>query len=161
MEHARFRNPPCRQSLNSGPVGPVLLAATAESPPPEPSHPLAKYSEAVGISRYRVIVEVALHHRLEPLSGLLRGIVHSLSELMPDRLQLRPHALAAGLALHRKRPIPVLPADVREAQKVERLGLSFPSSFPAIFGEPPELDPARFVWMEFQSKLPQPFPKVL
>jgi len=85
MEHARLRNPPFRQSLNSGPVGPVLLAATAESPPPEPSHPLAKYSEAVGISRYRVIVEVALHHRLEPLSGLLRGIVHSLSELMLDR----------------------------------------------------------------------------
>ena len=85
MEHARLRNPPFRQSLNSGPVGPVLLATTAESPPPEPSHPLAKYSEAVGISRYRVIVEVALHHRLEPLSGLLRGIVHSLSELMLNR----------------------------------------------------------------------------
>jgi len=85
MEHARLRNPPFRQSLNSGPVGPVLLAATAESPPPEPSHSLAKYSEAVGISRYRVIVEVALHHRLEPLSGLLCGIVHSLSELMLDR----------------------------------------------------------------------------
>ena len=85
MEHARFRNPPCRQSPNSGPVGPVLLAATAESPPPKPSHPLAKYSEAVGISRYRVIVEVTLHHRLEPLSGLLRGIVHALSELLLDR----------------------------------------------------------------------------
>jgi hypothetical protein len=87
--------------------------------------------------------------------------VHSLSELMLDRLQLRPHALAAGLAFHRKRPIPVLPADVREAQKVERLGLSFPSSFPAIFGEPPELDPARFFWMQSQPKLSQPFPKVL
>jgi hypothetical protein len=43
---------------------------------------LAKYSKAVGISRYRVIVEVALHYRLEPLSGLLRGLVHALSELM-------------------------------------------------------------------------------
>ncbi len=53
------------------------------------------------------------------------------------------------------------PADARETQKVERLGLSFPSSFPAIFGEPPELDPARFIWMQFQPKLSQPFPKVL
>ena len=84
MEHTGCRKPPCRQSLNSGPVGPVLLSATAD-PPPEPSHPLAKYSEAVGVSRFRVIVEVALHHRLEPLSGVLRGIVHSLSELMLDR----------------------------------------------------------------------------
>jgi len=38
--------------------------------------------KAVGISRYRVIVEVALHYRLEPLSGLLRGLVHALSKLM-------------------------------------------------------------------------------
>jgi hypothetical protein len=50
---------------------------------------------------------------------------------------------------------------VRETQKVERLGLAFPSSFPALFGVSPELDPARFVWMEFQPKLPQPFPEVL
>jgi hypothetical protein len=32
---------------------------------------------------------------------------------------------------------------------------------PALFGVSPELDPARFVWMEFQPKLPQPFPEVL
>jgi hypothetical protein len=30
-----------------------------------------------------------------------------------------------------------------------------------LFGEPPELDPARLVWMELQSKLSQSFPKVL
>jgi hypothetical protein len=49
---------------------------------------------------------------------------------------------------------------VRETQKVERLGLTFPSSFPALFGVPSELNPARFVGMEFQPKLPQPFPEV-
>jgi hypothetical protein len=38
---------------------------------------------------------------------------------------------------------------VREAQKVDWLGLPFPSSSPAIFGEPPELDPARSIWMHF------------
>lgn len=50
---------------------------------------------------------------------------------------------------------------MRESQKVERLWLTFPSSFPVLFGEPPELDPARLVWMEFQPKLPQPFPEIL
>jgi hypothetical protein len=73
--------------------------------------------------------------------------VHSLSELMFDRQQLRPHALAAGLAFHRKHPVPVLPADVGEAQRVEWLG--FPFFFSAIFGDPPELDPARFIWVPF------------
>ena len=50
---------------------------------------------------------------------------------------------------------------MREAQKVERLGLTFSSSFPVELGKRPELDPARLVGMQFQSKLPQTFPEVL
>jgi hypothetical protein len=30
-----------------------------------------------------------------------------------------------------------------------------------LFGKSTELNPARFVGMEFQPKLPQPFPKIL
>ena len=71
--------------MDSRPVGQVLLAAAAESPPPEPSHPFAKYSQTVRVSRYGVIVEVALHHRFGLPTFLLNGIVHSLSELMLDR----------------------------------------------------------------------------
>jgi hypothetical protein len=37
---------------------------------------------------------------------------------------------------------------VREAQKVERLGLAFSSTFPVLFGESTELDPARFIWID-------------
>ena len=48
-----------------------------------------------------------------------------------------------------------------EAEKVERFRLTFPSSLPVRFGRPPELNPARFVGMEFQPKLSQTFPKVL
>ncbi|HEY6273156.1 MAG TPA: hypothetical protein VIX19_14335, partial [Terriglobales bacterium] len=33
--------------------------------------------------------------------------------------------------------------------------------FPVRVGKPPELDPARLVGMEFQSKFPQPFPQIL
>jgi len=84
--------------------------------------------------------------------------MHAPLELLLDLLQLRPHALADRLSPHRECPVSGLPADVREAQKVERLGLSFSSPFPARFGRPPELDPARLVGMQFQSKLPQPFP---
>jgi len=87
--------------------------------------------------------------------------VHPRAELLLDLLQLGSHALAHRLALHGEVPLLGLPADVREPQKVERLGLPFPSSFPVLFGEPPELDPARLIWMEFQPKLPQPFPEIL
>jgi len=34
---------------------------------------------------------------------------------------------------------------MREAQKVERLGFPFSSTFPVLFGKSPEFDPARLI----------------
>jgi hypothetical protein len=97
----------------------------------------------------------------EPFAGLRHGIVHALTKLLFDFLQLLPHTLADRHASHRVKPFPVLPADMREAKEIERLRFAFPSSCPVLFGKPPELDPARLVWMEFQAKLSQPFPETL
>jgi hypothetical protein len=108
-----------------------------------------------------VVIEVTLYDRLEPFAGVWHWIVHALAKLLLDLLQFASHTLADRSALHREVPFPVLPADVREAKKIERLGSSFPSSFPVLLGIPPELDPARFIWMQLQPKLPQPFPKLL
>jgi hypothetical protein len=107
-----------------------------------------------------VVVEVALYDRLEPFAGLGHWIVHALAELLFDLSELAPHTLADRPALHREKAFSVFPAYVRESQKIERLGLSFSPSFSVLFGIPPELDPARFIWMKFQPKLRQPFPKV-
>jgi hypothetical protein len=51
------------------------------------------------------------------------------------------------VTLYREVPVPVLPADMREAQKVERFRLPFSSPFPVSLGTSSEVDPARFVWM--------------
>lgn len=50
---------------------------------------------------------------------------------------------------------------MRETQKVERFALPLPSFFPALFCISSELDPACFVWMEFQPRPPLPFPEDL
>src|SRR3984957_11859314 len=50
---------------------------------------------------------------------------------------------------------------MREAKEVEGLPLAFSSSFPVLFGIPPELDPARLIRVQFQSELPQPFSQLL
>jgi hypothetical protein len=110
------------------------------------------------VSWYRIVVEVALHHRFEPLASLGHGVVHTLAELLLNLPQLGPHALADRRAPHRESPYPVLPADVREAQEIECVGLAFSSTFPILFSKPAELDPARFIWMQLQSKLSQSFP---
>src|SRR5258708_33232223 len=83
--------------------------------------------------------------------------MHAQPQLLLDLLQFLSHALADRHTPHSIRPIPILPADLREAKEVEGLRLAFPSSFPVLFGIPPELDPARLFRVQFQSELPQPF----
>jgi hypothetical protein len=60
--------------------------------------------------------------------------VHAHSQLLLDFLQLLSHALADRHAPHSIRPVPILPADMREAKEVEGLRLALPSAFPVLFG---------------------------
>ena len=99
--------------------------------------------EAIGVTRYRVIVEVALHDRLEPLSGFSHRLVHALTKLLLNVNQLSPHSLADRVALHREVPVSVLPADVRESQEVERLRLSLTAPCPVLRRKAAELNHAR------------------
>ena len=135
------------QPAYSGPGGPVLLAPATKYPSPVPGHPLAIYVQPLHVSWYRVVVEVALDDRLEPSARLLDWIVHAPAELLLNLLQFSPHALGDRLAFQGKSPVPVSPADMRETQEVERFRLSFSSRFPVLLGKPPELNPARLVWV--------------
>ena len=139
----------------------ISLAPATQSAPPQSQQSFSEHRESVEVSWYRVVVEVTLHDRFEPCPGLRNGIVHTLAELLLNLLQLCSHALTDRHAPHGERPFPILSADVRKAQKVKRLRFSFTPLFPVSFGKPPELDPARLVGMELQSKLSQSFSKVL
>ena len=161
MQHVRDGQPAGREFTQSFAVEAMALAAWAQLGSPQPGQPVAKEPQAVEVSRYRVIVEVALHDRPEPLARVRDRIMPALAELLLEFPQLPPQAFADRLPLHGKLPPPVLPADMREAQKVERLRLTFSSSFPVEFGKRPELNPARFVGMQFQPKPPHPLPEVL
>ncbi len=154
MERTRLREPSLSQYKEARPVDPVSLAPSANGTPPESKHPIAEHAQTLEVSRYRVVVEVALDDRREPLAGLGHGIVHALTELLLNLSQLGSHALADRRAPHHESPQSVLPADVLEAQKVERFRSTFPSSFPVLFGKPTELNPARLIGMEFQPKPP-------
>jgi hypothetical protein len=147
MENAYLWDPAGLQTLHSCPVQVITLTATNQDLPPQPSYPKAEHAEGIRVARYRVVVEVALHDRLEPLSGCGHRFVHSLLELLLDFCQLPPQALAYRVALHREVPFPVFPADVRESQKIKRFRLPFSSPFLVLLGRSSELDPARLVWV--------------
>ena len=161
MEHTRLRKPTIRQTLHPGPIQMMPLATMNQHRPPEPHQPISESMQAVGVSRYRVVVEVTLHDRFEPFAGKRNRVVHAVAKLLLEFQQLGSHPLADCLTLYRKVPVLVLPADVRETQEIKRFRLAFPSSFPVLLGKSPELDPARLVWVKFQPELPQPFPKCL
>ena len=155
-------NPAFRPLVQSGPVGRTLLPATAQGPPPEARHPIPKDPQAVQISRYRMVVEVALYDRPEPFAGLRHRIVHPPSELLLDLLQLGPcRRLRIVLRRTVKAPFRVFPLMCVKPRKSNVSGLPSPRRFRFELGVPSELDPARFVGMQFQSKLPQPFPEIL
>ena len=104
MEDARSREPSVSQSENTGPGDRAYLPAAAKCAPPPPDDPMPEYTETVEVPRYRIVVEVSLHNRLEPLADLAHGIVPTLTELLLHLSQLRPHAFADRLAPHRKPP---------------------------------------------------------
>jgi len=104
MEHSRLRKPSVSQGENTRPGERVLLATAAKCTPPMPNQPSAEYAETIEVPWYRIVVGVALHDRLEPLAGLAHGIVHTLTELLLNLPQLRPHAFADRLAPYRKPP---------------------------------------------------------
>src|ERR1700730_4764383 len=115
MERSRLRNPALSQLEDARPRDPAFLAPSAKSPPPERKHPIPKHPQTREVSWYRVVVEVALHDRLEPSTGLGHGIVHALAELLLNLSQLSSHARAGRGAPYHESPSSVLPADMREA----------------------------------------------
>ena len=112
MEFTRPGKPAFGQGIHSVPGDAMRLAAPDHGPWPEPDHPFATDPEAVQVPRYRVVVELALHHRLEPLPSLRTRIMHSLAQLLLDAPQFCPHAFADRPAPDLEGPIPEFPANV-------------------------------------------------
>src|SRR5215469_742579 len=86
------------------------------------------------------LVEVALGHAPHPPPLLGYGQVPAPFELIVELAQLAPAPFRDRLPQHPELPGPGLPADVREAQEVERLRLAEPPGLPVPDGEPSELD---------------------
>ena len=141
MEHTRCgeASAPPKGRFRRGPVGPHVSRRGGEgySPPESPVTLWRNTMPCPVFARHRVVVEVALNDRLQPSHrfGAPRSCMRSRSCCLICR-SLAPHALANRLAPHREVPFAILPADVREAQEIERLWLAFSSSFPVWFGKP-------------------------
>jgi hypothetical protein len=82
VEYSRLGEPMIHEPKDPGPIGPMRLTPASECPSPVPQHPLAEYLQSLHVSRDRVVVEVPLNDRLEPLARLLNWIVHTSAEFL-------------------------------------------------------------------------------
>jgi hypothetical protein len=103
-----------------------MLAAPRQRAMPEPSHLESKYMQRMVVSGHTVIAKVSTHHRLQPLAHFGDRFMPASLERGFHLVQLRLQPFAYRLPQHRKPSIaPLLHADVRKAQEVERLWLPF------------------------------------
>jgi hypothetical protein len=156
MRDALGGNPAVNQHLEAPPVQAGFLTAEAQLPPPQPDDPPPEGAQGPHVPRHGVVVEVTLHDRPEPLAGLGNRLMAPLAELLMHRFQLRDHALARRLAADREGARLSVPlANMREAQKVERVRLAFAPLLPVCDGVWPKLDQACLLRVEFQPELVQ------
>ena len=107
---------------------------------------------------HSVVAEVSTHDRPQPLALFGDGIVHSSPQLGFHLVQLRLHPFSHRLPQHREPSVaPLLHADVREAEEVERLRLPFSTPLPLVDRKRSELQQPRLLGMQFQVELRQAF----
>ena len=82
----------------------MLLAPATQSAPPQCQQSLSEHRETVEVSWYRIVVEVTLHDRLEPLPRLSYGIMHAPMEFLLKLPQFGSRALADRFASHGEAP---------------------------------------------------------
>ena len=153
MTDRRQRQPASDETPHAVPADAAVLATPRQRAMPKPADSEPKKRQRRLVHGHSVVAKVSTHNRPQPLALLGDGFVHSSPKLGFHLIQLRLQPFPYRLPQHREPSIaPLLSADMREAQKVERLRLPFPTPLPVGRRKPPELDQARLLGMQFQIR---------
>ena len=121
------------------------MAASKQDASPKCAYCLSETVESLQISRYRVVVEVALNEAFKPLPSLGYVLAASAFELLLERRQRFAHTRFAGVSKHFKPPLSRFATTVRKSKEFECFGFPFPTPFPVFDREAAELDQARLL----------------
>src|ERR1700736_4098531 len=116
------RQPAVDQAPRPVPKHSGCLAAPQERAMLEPADLEPKRMQRRAVGRHAVIADVSTYDRAQPPADFRDGVMHAPVELDLDLAPLRLQPFANRLSQHREPSIaPLLPADVRTAEEVERL----------------------------------------
>jgi hypothetical protein len=154
--------PAVQQTVHLLPRHARPLAAAPKRAIPVTPNMETKRTQRRQVGRHTVITIVTLDHRPQPLANFGYALMHSFTQLRFDSLQLSAFPLTHRAPQDREHPVAVLlPTNVREAQKVECLRLPLSTPFSSFGCVAAKLEYARFLRMQFQPELGEPFRQLL
>ncbi len=160
MRDAGGRQPSSGEAVHPVPADPRALAAAPQRLEPVSDRLVAEGPDRFAVAGHGVVGEVPSHHACQPAPLLRDGEMPASQALVFDLGQLRPHPFRDRLTRQPEPPGAGLPADVREAEEVERLRLAQTPTSPVDGGEAPELDQPRLVRVQLQPELREPLAKL-
>src|SRR5882724_3959755 len=148
------RQPASDEAPHTIPKNAAVLAPPRQRAMPKPADSESKKRQRRLVHGHSVIAKVSTHNRSQPLALFGDGFVHSSLKLSFHLIQLRLQPFPYRLPQHREPSIaPLLHADMRKAEKVERLRLSFTPPLPLVDRIRTELQKSRFLGMQLQVEL--------
>jgi hypothetical protein len=121
---ARRRNESLGNTAKTCPWEPVSLASTHQCMPPSTAYLTAHTSQSVQIPRQGVVVEVSLHHAIQPFAHNGDGLVPSSHQFCTDNFESRSHPLLDRQASDLELAQPIDATTMRESKEVKRLRLA-------------------------------------
>jgi len=160
MELLAVRYVAADKPIEALPGQPVPLAPPKQGVPPSAANFTAEALQSSEIAWDCVIVEVALHHTVQPLTEFGDGFVPP-HQSGPNGRQRRPHAFLHRKANDLEPPLTVGPTAVRESQEIERLRMALAPLATVLDGESTKLDQPRLVGVQRQSEFREPLLQVM
>jgi hypothetical protein len=161
MQNPAWRDVLTGEAIEPGPVEPVPLTSPEQGMPPSAADLASETIQSQQVCRNCMVREVAIQDPLKPPANDGHGFVPSLKELLTDRGHRCPHTLLGRQSHDLELSLLVRSTTMREPQEVERLRSALPPLAPTLGRVSAKLDQARFVGMQSQSELAEPFPERL
>src|SRR5580692_2956816 len=146
MTDGKRRRPASDEASHAIPKHAAFVAAPRKRAMPEPPYLEPKEIQRRLVHGHPVVADVSTHHRLQPLAYFGNGIMHASLKLGFHLVQFRLQPLTNRLPQHREPSIaPLLHADVRKTQEVERLRFPFSTPLPLVDRKRTELHKSRLL----------------
>src|SRR5215469_693877 len=155
MTDMRPRQPASDEALHTIPRNAAPLATSRKRAMPESAYLESKDRQCRCVHGHSVVADVTTYHRLQPLALFQNGCMHAPPKLDFDLVELRLQPLADRLPKHGEPSVTLLLyANVRKAEKVERLRFPLSTPLPVFDRKRTEFQQPRLLGMQLHVELP-------